>query len=202
MGRRTIAGLVACFVLVAVACGDDGDTDAGSEPEGTPTAETPDDSEGEEETDQPEDEQADPAEDADGASVDANTAVVTVGDETYEFDVEAHVAGRCDPDFFGAFWVLAVTADGSNGNLEMFIVPEGNTNHDETSKIKVGVEDIDGRDWRADEDGGEGTPEGQSRVDSFTIDGDTVSGSATFVDVYAGDGATAQGEFTATCPPS
>lgn len=126
-------------------------------------------------------------------------ATVTVGDTTYEYEVAASIVGRCDPDFFGAFWVIASTADGS-GSLEMFIIPEGNTNHDETSKVKVNAKDSDERDWRADADGGEGTPEGESSVDSFEIDGNTVTGTASFVDIYLGDSATAEGTFTATCP--
>jgi hypothetical protein len=125
--------------------------------------------------------------------------VITVGDSRYEFDVEiAGPIGRCEPDFFGAFWVITGSADGTSG-LEMFIVPDGNSNHDETSRVAVNLNDSEGRDWRADADGGAGTPEGESQVDSFAIDGTTLSGTASFIDVCAGDGATAQGTFEATC---
>ena len=41
---------------------------------------------------------------------------------------------------------------------------------------------------------------GTSQVDSFTIDGTTATGTASFVDIYAGDDATAQGAFEVTCP--
>jgi hypothetical protein len=135
-----------------------------------------------------------------GGSTAPNMAIVTVGDKTYEFDVEQSIVGRCDPNFFGAFWVIANLADGSNGNLEMFFVPEGDTNHNETSRIRVGVENIDGRDWRADEDGGQGAVEGESRVESVEWNGNTISGTASFVDLEVGDGATATGTFEATCP--
>lgn len=130
----------------------------------------------------------------------ANKATVVIDGETYEFDVEMSVVGRCEADFFGAFWVIASAADGSNSSMEMFIVPEGDTTHNETPRLNVNLQDAEGRDWYADADGGNGVGEGLSQIDSFEIDGNTVSGTATFVDTYAGDGATAQGTFTATCP--
>ncbi len=130
----------------------------------------------------------------------ANLATVTIDGQEYQFDAEMSIVGRCDADFFGAFWMIAAAADGSDASLEMFIVPEGNTNHDETSRLNVNLKDAEGRDWNADADGGQGVTAGTSQIDSFTIDGTTVTGTASFVDIYAGDGATAQGTFTATCP--
>lgn len=214
-GKLRALGLVFAFVLVVTACGG-GDDTSSEEPEAgvtTTTAATtsaPTESQAPTTTAAPAESQA-PATTApagtdapeeptgDGSALAANMAVVTIGDQTYEFDAEQSIVGRCDPDFFGAFWVIAGMADGSPGGLEMLIVPEG-TSHDETSKVKVNLKDSEERDWRADEDGGEGTPEGQSRVESFTIDGNTVSGTASFVDIYKGDDATAEGTFTATCP--
>ncbi len=70
----------------------------------------------------------------------------------------------------------------------------------ETSRISVNLKDAEGRDWNADEVGGQGVTAGDSQVDLFTIDGNSVIGTASFVDIYAGDGATAQGTFAATCP--
>jgi len=208
--RLAVWSLLLSFVLAVAACGGDDDggdaesvaatsapTDAPSEPDAPATTLSTDGGPSEESTDDPSPEEEP---DDSGSAPAENMATVTIGDKTYEFDAEAHLVGRCDPNFFGAFWVIAAPADGSTGNLEMLIVPEGDTSHDETSKIKVGVEDIDGRDWRADEDGGEGTPAGESGVVSATMEGNTVSGTASFVDVYAGDGATAEGTFQVTCP--
>jgi hypothetical protein len=134
-----------------------------------------------------------------GGGLAPNMAIVTVGDKTYEFDAEAHLVGRCDPAFFGAFWVIAAEVDGPGG-LEMFFVPEGDTNHDETSRIVVNVKDTDGREWHADADGGQGAVEGTSSVDSVVWDGNTVTGTASFIDTEVGDDATATGTFEATCP--
>lgn len=202
MTIRQMTAFVLAFALVFASCGggDDGSEPTTTAAGGSETTTTAlDTTEAPAATTAPPETEP-PSDDGETPSGDANKATVTVGDTTYEFDVEASIVGRCDPDFFGAFWVIAAATDGTNGSLEMFIIPEGNTNHDETSKIKVNAKDSDERDWRADADGGEGTPEGESSVDSFEIDGNTVTGTASFVDIYAGDGATAQGTFTATCP--
>lgn len=202
MFSRRSHALLVTFVLLVVACGggseSDPDPTTTTQPDATTTTAAAPAGDDTTTTTTAPAETMPPDDGGDPPSGDVNKATITVGDATYVFDVDASVVGRCDPDFFGAFWVIASTADGA-GNLEMFIVPEGNTNHEETSKIKVGVENIDERDWRADADGGEGTPEGVSSVDSFEIDGNTVTGTASFVDIYIGDDATAQGTFTATC---
>ena len=198
--RRSYVWLMA-LALVASACGG-----SESEPDTTAAAETTTAAPGDDTTTtaagattEAPAETTTTAAEAPSGDIGDGVATVTVGDTTYEYEVAASIVGRCDPDFFGAFWVLAAAPDGSGG-LEMFIIPEGNTNHDETSKIKVNAKDSDERDWRADADGGEGTPEGLSSVDSFEIDGNTVTGTASFVDIYQPGDETAQGTFTATCP--
>lgn len=206
-GTRRLLGLMVSLALLCASCGDDGDgsntptTGAGTAP--TATTATPATEASAGSTEAPAPTEAEPQETEDrpsGTGPDANQAVVTINGTDYEYDVEMSIVGRCDADFFGAFWVIASAADGSSGSLEMFIVPDGNTNHDETSRINVNLKDAEGRDWNADEDGGGGVTAGDSRVDSFAIEGKTVTGTASFVDIYAGDGATASGTFAATCP--
>jgi hypothetical protein len=204
IGRRLVSLVMSLGLLVA-SCGGDDDSAATSEasiPRSTvatppateaPAAATEAPATAPAEPQQPEDQPS-------GAGSSANQAVVSIDGADYQFDVEMSIVGRCEADFFGAFWVIAGAADGSSGSLEMFIVPDGNTNHDETSRIAVNLKDAEGRDWNADEDGGGGVAAGDSRVDSVTIDGKTVTGTASFVDIYAGDGATARGTFAATCP--
>jgi hypothetical protein len=199
--RRVLGAALGCLLLLA-ACGggedDPGDgtpaTTAASQPSTTAAPTTA--AAG---TEAPAATTAAPA-DPGGGGGDANQVVVTIDGVPYEFDVEMSIVGRCDPDFFGAFWVIAGAADGSSSSLEMFLVPEGNSNHDETSRLSVNLKDAEGRDWNADEDGGQGVTAGTSQIDSFSIDGNSVTGTASFVDIYAGDDATAQGTFTATCP--
>ena len=201
---RPMLGIALSCALLIAACGGGDDevaaegstTTAQNQPAATtaaPTSQAPPSSES------PATTTAAPSESV-GSSGAANQVAVTIDGELYEFDVELSIVGRCDPDFFGAFWVIANAADGSGGSVEMFIVPEGNTNHDETSRVGVNLKDLEGRDWHADEDGGGGVAAGESRVESATIEGNTVSGTASLVDIYAGDGATARGTFEATCP--
>ncbi len=202
--RRWIVLLLGSILLLASCGGDEGDA-GGDDGSTTTSAQDPTTSVAEDTTDTTAPETSDdPAESSnEGGSVDgmeANKAVVTVGDSSYEFDVEMSVVGRCEPDFFGAFWMIAGSSDGSNSGLEMFIVPDGNTNHDETSRVSVNLQEAEGRDWRADEDGGGGVEAGVSRVESFSIDGNAVSGTVSFIDTYGGDGATAEGTFQAACP--
>lgn len=201
--RRRVGLLLGAVVLLASCGGGDGDEESSPTTAaqdstttvadaGSGTTEAPDD---------PAEESEDQAgESGSPAASAANKASVTIGDTRYDFDVEASVVGRCDPDFFGAFWVIASGTDDPNSSLEMFIVPEGNANHDETSRVAVNLQDAEGRDWRADEDGGGGVDAGVSRVESFAIDGTSVSGTVSFIDTYGGDGATAEGTFEATCP--
>jgi len=150
-------------------------TPAGNPPGGEPTANTP-------------------------PSGDENRATVTIGDRTYEFDATANIVGRCNPDFFGAFWVAGAGVDDPSIVLNLLLIPEDAVNHEETSTITVNAQDAEQHKWRADEDGGEGAQPGESRVTSFEINGNSISGTASFVDTYSQDRPTAEGTFTATCP--
>lgn len=196
--KRRVWILFFAFSLLIAACGGGGDEGAADQSPSTtqpPAGDAPD----QPESTAPSDEPADEPKDEPG-SFDENKAIVTVGDKTYEFDADVAIVGRCEPNFFGAFWVNGTGADDPGTGLNMLIIPEEAVNHEETSTITVNLTDSEGRKWRADEDGGEGANAGESRVTSFTIDGNKVSGTASFVDTYGTDGATAEGTFTATCP--
>ena len=182
--------------LLTAACGGGGD-DATADSNPSPTTSPSNEASDQPGTTAPADEPADKPADEPGSSSDGNKGVVTIGDQTYEFDADASIVGRCEPDFFGAFWFIGTGPDGTG--LGMLIIPEEAVNHSETSTITVNLKDSEDRNWRADEDGGEGATAGEGSVTSFTVDGNTVSGTASFVDTYGPDGATAEGTFTATC---
>lgn len=141
----------------------------------------------------------------------ANTGVVTIGDTSYEFDATPATITDCEPDFFGAFRVIGETPGG--GTVTILLPPEGDPNFDDPPSVRV--KDIEiGADFTADpsivENGsyGDVISEGDTQVDSFTVDGNTASGTATFVDeqqIFAALGGAAddpepvQGTFEVTC---
>ena len=164
------------FVLVVAGCGG-GDDDAPSTTQ-QPAAENDAGGDtGDDEGAAADDVAEDPVEGGSGA----NTAVVTVGDETYEIEWEAGAITRCDTDFFGGFWALGSGANDGPG-LEAQFWPDDAADPTQTTKIKVSAGG-DGPSWSADPDQtiGEGVADWPARVDSFEISGNTVTGSATFV---------------------
>lgn len=198
MRRRAIT---ASAMLVLAACASGGGGTASSEP-----------------TD-PGSSQAVPASQA-PASVDAGngdpgtssglgTATVTIGSETYRFGETSFPALRCDPDMFGIFWVLlgAVDETGAelpDGGVEIRL-PEDGAEVSESARVSVSTADDD---WIASDEIPEPypLPDGSSGVDSYTISGNSVSGTATFYSENSyfasgsgGELVTAQGTFEATC---
>ncbi len=183
----------AVAVLALSACGGGDDDSAAAEP---PTATTAADEASSQPTDAPDDgtdaTTAPPEESDDGdVATDAppssglaeNTAVVTIGDQRYEFDVTPTAVYRCDPDFFGAFWALGTDAD--NNSVELLIPPEGDPNFEDAPYVNVGDQVLD-LEWVANADHEmAGVDPGGSQVDSSTVDGTHVTGTATFVDLNA-----------------
>lgn len=195
---RSIVIAMTSLALVAACGGGDDDSDPGAEPASEVTAAAGSDAEtgdaAEPATDAATESTADgsgadPASDDDAAETDDapapagggdNVAIVTIGDATYEIDVTPGSIQRCDPDFFGAFWALGGDAD---VGIELLLPPSGDPNFEEPPSVKVGVTDGD-REWIADSSRDMfGVEEGESQVDGFTVDGSSVSGTATFIDL-------------------
>ena len=140
-----------------------------------------------------------------------NTGSVTIDDTTWEFDATPGALKRCDPDFFGAFWVIGESPDGDG--VTILLPPPDDPNFEDPPSVRVGVND-GGPDFTADpsilDTGNYDTviSEGDSQVDSYTVDGNTASGTATFVDeqeIFAALGGAAddpepvRGSFEVTC---
>ena len=190
MQRTMISFAVVALALSACGGGDD-DTAAAEPPAATPAAgtddatsqstEAPDDDTGVTDvTDAPSDDEV--ATDTPPSSgLAENTAVVTIGDQRYEFDVTPGAVQRCDPNFFGAFWALGKDADG-NG-IDLLIPPEGDPNFEDAPYVNVGDKALD-LEWVANADHEmAGVDPGESQVDSSTVDGTHLTGTATFVDL-------------------
>jgi len=105
-------------------------------------------------------------------------ATVTIGGETFDFAPTGFVAERCDSDFFGGFWVLFTSG--------VTIVLPGDDwaaqGIDESAMVEANIEEQD-LEWFADAGADPyGFAAGQSQVDSYVIDGNRASGTATFVE--------------------
>jgi hypothetical protein len=143
---------------------------------------------------------AETAVETDGDVVGESSATVTIGDQTWEFAPTGFLTERCDTDFFGGYWVLFTTGVG-------ILLPGPNWEAqgvDQTPNITVNLED-ENLEWVADPDTGlPGVEAGQSQIDSFEIDGNRASGTATFVEAnaaYAGTVEPVTGTFEAVCAP-
>jgi len=187
MRRTTISLAVVALVMIACGGGDDDANSAGAEqpaaaePATEPAGDEPaTEPAADESSSEPADEPDAAADEAPSSGVAENTAIVTIGDKTYEIDVTASAIQRCDPNFFGAFWVLG--GIGGNG-IDMLLPPPGDPNFEDAPYINVGDEERD-IEWVANADREmAGVDPGESQVDTFTVDGLRVTGTATFVDL-------------------
>ncbi len=135
-----------------------------------------------------------------------NTAVVTIGDERYEFtDVQCSI-----------FAPRYIQAGNFGGDPEVSIVlppegweSEGDTYGPPSVRVTIG-NGATGQLWLAGDDGTPGfapIPEGSSEIDSYTVpDGRpvTATGTATFIDIVAhnngADAPSVSGSFEVSCP--
>lgn len=139
------------------------------------------------------------------------TATVTIGAETWEFMLpEGHPIANCDADFFGGF-VAILTSGGADiaepADLFALTLPGGDFTDPPTANVNLAVSGD--AEWIADETFYErdtDLPAGLG-VTSFSIDGTTASGTATFFEeesfhqFNAGNGEllVEDGTFTVTC---
>ena len=189
MRRTMISFGIAAMALGGCGGGDDPATDApptattgANAPGGTDrSTDTPDDGAASTTAPSGNDEDSDVATDAPPPSgLAVNTAVVTIGEQRYEFDVTPTAIHRCDPNFFGAFWALG--KDTGDNSIELMIPPEGDPNFEEAPSIKVKDRTLDVT-WVADPDQEMAEIEpGDSQIDSSSINGSHLSGTATFAD--------------------
>ncbi len=135
-----------------------------------------------------------------------NTAVVTIGDETYEF-----TGVQCS--IFTEKYIQAGNF-GADPEVSIVLPPEGWESQGDTFgppsvRVKIG-DDFSGQFWVAGEDGSPAInpiPDGASTIDSYTVsDGRPVkaTGTATFIDLTAHNNGQAapsiSGSFEVNCP--
>ena len=138
----------------------------------------------------------------DGGSTggDFSTAVVTIGGDTYEFRASDFPAEVCNTNFFGGVQIVLAMADdsgtmltdgGKTSVLGIVLLPPDTSEDAPMVEFGIGATDVE---WIANADS---LAVSGSSVNDWSVDGDTVRGTATFVS-DVGDGPT-DGTFEATC---
>lgn len=210
---------VIAVLLGLAACGGGGDAEG--DPDVTTTQpDTPETSEAAPSPEITEPAEADDDEGAGSGGVDAHYATVTLAGETYTFGDTGFAAQQCNPDLFGVFFaVLYMLDDQGNPDIEGGVVnftllregvdPE---QVEQWPELTVSISDPD-MEWIADEEKASelGIESGMSQVDSYTVEGNRATGTATFyesnsywamVGGQADEMDTAQGSFEVNCADS
>lgn len=212
-----MVGLVITVALLVAACGDSGGDEGAADPQDVTTT-APDATT----TTQPSGSDDGGSTDGggstdDGADGDAHRATATIDGVTYTFADTGFPGQQCLSDFFGVFIAaLFMVDDQGNPNIEggaiSIAIPHEDTDRaevDQWPEVSVNVNDPD-LEWIADEKGAEEfeIEPGISQVDSYTVDGNTITGTASFYEqnsywAVAGGQAeelvTATGTFEVTC---
>jgi hypothetical protein len=122
-----------------------------------------------------------PADEA-GDSTEASVARVTLDGTVYEFGMFGP-ATRCVPDQFGGFWVIMRTED-LGGSFGAELWPDGGTDRVNQANMTITVDGVY-MDLTANptmEANWPAVEAGTSLVQSFQIDGNKASGTASFID--------------------
>lgn len=214
MQRPQILVTVPLIVLVLTACSGDSDESSGNTT--APADTSPSSEQAADPTDTQDagsEDQTDPTEASIGDQFDTTggVATATIGGETWEFALpEGHPIANCDPDFFGGFVAILTTgtADISVPADTLSVMLPGGDFTDPPSVV-VSLAVNSDAEWIADEtiyEQNADLPAGLG-VTSFSIDGTTASGTATFFEQESfyqfnagnGDLDVADGTFTITC---
>lgn len=174
--NRTITVLMTLAMTLA-ACGG-GETAPGDGP-ATTTNGSPDNPDP---TDAPPDSTAP---DGGEEGTDASVGRVTIDGTIYEFGLFGP-GTRCVPDQFGGFWAT-MTNENLDGGFGVELWPEGQGG-DRVNTVSVGIT-VDGVKMRLTADPESDYPAveaGTSLVQSFHIDGNMATGTASFVDTEVG----------------
>lgn len=200
---RRLFILAVAIALVVAACGgssDDGSSDDTEPDQPDTTQQAPDDGDSKDAPSATEG-GGDGGDDSGGEG--ASTATVTINDETYQFSTEGAIVAQCLTDLFGIFSVGLPLVDGGDGDVSIVAL------HDDTDPAVVEQNNsihlsIGDADWVADpvdvRIAGNPDYEGLSQVDSVQVNGNTVTGTATFVNTSNfSEVESATGTFEATC---
>lgn len=196
--RFIVFSLLIASLAIAVACGGDdgGDNgDDGNNGGGSSPTSTPDNSSSGDDDDDSDDGDNDSNDGTGSSTVNAGTAVVTIGEKRYEFEMAGQGTTTQCLTVFGVVGGSGRATDGSDVTLSIEILPEDwatNSIYEEFDPPSIRVDDDElVQDWRAgdadrfDFDESIAPRPGESQVGSYTNDGKSASGTATFLDMDA-----------------
>jgi len=144
----------------------------------------------------------------DAPAPDASVGTLTVAGETYSFADTGFPGLQCMPSAFGVAFLSGLqlvdeNGEGVQGNLAVNIPFKG---EEETAGILPAVRgNVGDLEWIADPEHADRNSilQGSSQVDSYEIDGNTITGTATFYEENSsfgqGDLIVEQGTFEVTC---
>ena len=153
--------------------------------------------------------EAQDANDAANAAAAGGTASITIGGDTIEvMSFEDSLVQRCDPDFFGGFWVILFSDPDPASQPDHVEMAFPGGDFTDPPRIRV-MTDRGESEWLADESN---VPdEAPDPNIQWSVDGNTVSGSVTLYEEnslfafragLADELLTAEAAFEATCPGS
>lgn len=197
-GRPILLAILLGLSLVAVACGGSGSDDASGNGGGaSESSAAPSDGDSERDSSNG-DSVNDDSSNGDSANSDSSSAggvTVTIGDTTWEFDVENGIAVQC-----AVFAGEATFGSGIGVDTATRLSFQLN-DVDAQDESSVSITADDGSyEWVAGSNDGRTFEEGTSQVDSAEFDGQSVSGTATFIDVATEERTPVEGSFDITCP--
>ena len=127
-----------------------------------------------------------------------NQALVSLEGNEYLFDTSPGTITDCNPDFFGSFWAIGESQDGGTITVLLPLEP-GDPNLDPPS-IRI-VDVTNDREWIAEvtlietSNYADVISDGDSQVNDYTVEGNSVIGNASFVDenhIFAALGGTGE----------
>lgn len=213
---RRVLTLSLMMLLLVAACGggssDEGTSEPAAEGNGDQTATTASDAGDDDSSQTPTTETPTTAgSDDQASSVDASVGTVTVAGETYHFADTGFPGLQCMPSSFNVAFLAALRQVDENGgelqgSLTVGIPFKG---AEETAGILPELDaSVGDLEWIANQEHADlnGIPAGSSQVDSYEIDGNTITGTATFYERNSsyggGDLVVEQGTFEVTCSES
>ena len=125
------------------------------------------------------------------SSLNPGTASVTIGDKTYDFEMTGFLGGQC-VTLFGIVAGAGRATDGSDVTVSLSVPPpdyKDDPMYVDFDPPEITVDDDETEQkWEAGGEnllGDNGPRPGESQVDSWTSDGKSASGTATFIDTTA-----------------